>query len=100
MGGAIIPAIISTVATVVSAQEQKSDQADKLAEERRRQELEEKREKAAERRTERLKKREARLVEQRKLAEASDKSTLLTGGSGITDEVSVQQAGLKNRLGE
>lgn len=103
MGGAL-PAVISAVASVASAaissRKKGPSQADAMREERLRQERERREQEAEERRHERHATREARSMEKKRQLSANKNSTLATGGAGLTENASVQQAGLKKKLGE
>ncbi|WP_147819681.1 hypothetical protein [Salidesulfovibrio onnuriiensis] len=104
--GAAAPAIMSIVASVASSaiaskmQKKGPSQSDAMREERERQERERKEKEAEERRQERYQMREAREIERKRLLASDKNSTLANGGAGLTDAASVQQAGLKQKLGE
>ncbi|QGY39692.1 hypothetical protein GM415_06020 [Pseudodesulfovibrio cashew] len=78
------------------------DQADRLKAERKAREEEQRQQEADDRRREREKVTEARDQERRRAATASTQgqTTLLSGGSGLTNKAAVKVSGLKQKFGE
>jgi len=102
MGGSV--ALISSVIGLMSDMQQPEgppDNSAQLAEERKAKEAEQTQREADERRRNREKVTEARQLEKKRLAPASNRQTTLAGGgTGLTGPAKTMSTGLKAKLGE